>query len=84
MPGKMAGSDPGPSVRITEVLVAVSTSRLSCKRAGKTRTLMSVWDLSGEFGLISPSGRPNLFGNEKSTDVGIYGLCLEGVVPCRA
>ena len=38
MPGKMARSDPRPSV--SEVLVAVSTSRLSCKRAGKTRTLM--------------------------------------------
>jgi hypothetical protein len=32
MPGKMA------------VLVAVSTSRLSCKRAGKTRALVPVWD----------------------------------------
>src|SRR5215831_798010 len=29
---------------LLEVLVAVSTSRLSCKRAGKTRTLMPVWD----------------------------------------
>jgi hypothetical protein len=29
-------------------LVAVSTSRLSCKKAGKTRTLMPVWDSSGE------------------------------------
>src|SRR5262249_51396987 len=33
---------------LPEVLVAVSTSRLSCKRAGKTRTLMAVWDSSGE------------------------------------
>jgi len=32
MPEKIARSDP--------LLVAVSTSRLSCKRAGKTRTLM--------------------------------------------
>src|SRR5262249_51012973 len=30
------------------VLVTVSTSRLSCKRAGKTRKLMPVWDSSGE------------------------------------
>src|SRR5262250_1722857 len=30
------------------VLVAVSTSRLSCKRSGKTRTLIPVWDSSGE------------------------------------
>src|SRR6516164_7193515 len=33
---------------LPEALVAVSTSRLSCKRAGKTRTLMPVWDSSGE------------------------------------
>src|SRR5262245_12914248 len=33
---------------LSEVLVAVSTSRLSCKSAGKTRTLMPVWDSSGE------------------------------------
>src|SRR6516162_5653256 len=33
---------------LPEVLVAVSTSRLSCKRAGKTRTLMPVCDSSGE------------------------------------
>src|SRR5262245_47211967 len=34
---------------LPEVLVAVSTSRLSCKRAGKTRTLTPVWDSSGEI-----------------------------------
>jgi hypothetical protein len=33
---------------LPEVLVAVSTSRLSCKRTGKTRILMPVWDSSGE------------------------------------
>ena len=33
---------------LPEVLVAVSTSRLSCKSAEKTRTLMPVWDSSGE------------------------------------
>src|SRR5215469_12218713 len=33
---------------LPEALVAVSTSRLSCKRAGKTRTLMPVRDSSGE------------------------------------
>jgi hypothetical protein len=33
---------------LSEVLVAISASRLSCKRAGKTRTLMPVWDSSGE------------------------------------
>jgi len=35
------------------VLVAVSTSRLSCKKAGKTRTLMPVWDSSGESRLTA-------------------------------
>jgi hypothetical protein len=49
MPGKMARSDPRPSARVTRVLVAVSTSRLPCKRARKTRTLIPVWDSSGEF-----------------------------------
>ena len=48
MPGKMARSDPRPSVRVTRGAGSVSTSRLSCKRAGKTRTLMPVWDSSGE------------------------------------
>src|SRR5215469_13700896 len=33
---------------LSEVLVAVSTLRLPCKRVGKTRTLMPVWDSSGE------------------------------------
>ena len=37
---------------LPEVLVAVSTSRLPCKRAGKTRTLMPVWDSSGESRII--------------------------------
>ena len=48
MLGKMARSDPDQALGLPEVLVAVSTSRLSCKRAGKTRTLMPVWDSSGE------------------------------------
>jgi hypothetical protein len=48
MPGKMARSDPRPAFGYPEVLVAVSTSRLSCKRAWKTRTLMPVGDSSGE------------------------------------
>src|SRR5262249_55637952 len=39
---------------LPEVLVAVSTSRLSCKRAGKTRTLLPVWDSSGESRVMLP------------------------------
>src|SRR6266436_525625 len=37
---------------LPEVLVTVSTSRLSCKRAAKTRTVMPVWDSSGESRII--------------------------------
>ena len=49
MLGKMARSETlDQAFGLPEVLVAVSTSRLSCKRAGKTRTLMPVWDSSGE------------------------------------
>jgi len=48
MPGKMARSTLDQAFGLPEVLVAVSTSHLSCKRAGETRTLMPVWDSSGE------------------------------------
>jgi hypothetical protein len=48
MPGKMADQTLDQAFGLPKVLVAVSTSRLSCKRAGKTRTLMPVWDSSGE------------------------------------
>jgi len=48
MPGKMARSDPRLSVRVTRGAGSGPTSRLSCKSAGKTRTLMPVWDSSGE------------------------------------
>jgi hypothetical protein len=48
--GVMEGYD---LIGLPEVLEAVSTSRLSCKRAGKTRTLMPVWDSSGESRVIT-------------------------------
>jgi hypothetical protein len=48
MPGKMADQTLDQAFGLPEVLVAVSTSHLSCKRAGKTRTSMPVWDSSGE------------------------------------
>ena len=51
----MARSDPRPAFGLPEVLLAVSTSRLSCKRAGKTRTLMPVWDSSAESRLETQS-----------------------------
>jgi hypothetical protein len=46
--GKWPDQTLDQALGLPEVLVAVSTSRLSCKRAGKTRTLMPVWDASGE------------------------------------
>src|SRR5262249_2115782 len=48
MPGKWPDQTLDQAFGLPEVLVAVSTSRPSCKRAGKTRTLMPVWDSSGE------------------------------------
>jgi hypothetical protein len=48
-------------VRLPEVLVAVSTSRLSCKRAGKTRTFMPVWDSSGESRASGGAFEPLVF-----------------------
>ena len=37
MPGKMARSAARPPFGLPEVRVAVGTSRLSCRKAGKTR-----------------------------------------------
>jgi CRP/FNR family cyclic AMP-dependent transcriptional regulator len=65
MPGKMARSDPRQALGLPEVLVAVSTSRLSCKRAGKTRTLMPVWDSSGESRL---NGHPLRIATTRAMD----------------
>jgi hypothetical protein len=48
MPGKMARSETRPSVRVTRGAGSGQHSRLSCKSAGKTRTLMPVWDSFGE------------------------------------
>jgi hypothetical protein len=42
MPGKIARSDPRLSVRVTRGAGRGHTSRLSCKRAGKTRISMPV------------------------------------------
>jgi hypothetical protein len=53
MQGKWPDQTLDQAFGLPEVPVAVSTSRLSCKRAGKTRTLMPVWDSSGEFSLKS-------------------------------
>src|SRR5262249_54032739 len=47
--GKSPNQNLDQAVGLSEGLVAVSTSTLSCKRAGKTQTLMPVWDSSGEY-----------------------------------
>src|SRR5262249_5346745 len=67
---------------LSEVLVAVSTSRLSCKSAGKTRTLMPVWDSSGESRFRRLHDRQvRGFGSlEDATGIGAdlaSGACLE-------
>src|SRR6516164_3151303 len=54
--GKWPDQTLDQAFRLPEVLVAVSTSRLSCKRAGETRTLMPVWESSGESRLITAAG----------------------------
>jgi hypothetical protein len=57
MPRKMARSDPRPSFGLPEVLVAVSTSRLSCKRAGKTRHVADYKaNPEAYFGRVQPAG----------------------------
>jgi hypothetical protein len=66
MQGKWPDQTLGQAFGLPEVLVAVSTSRLSCKRAEETRTLMPVWDSSGESRLrrlvyIDPSEVKNGF-----------------------
>ena len=48
MPRKMSDETLDQAFGLPEVLVAVRTSCLSCKTAGKPRTLMPVWDSSGE------------------------------------
>ena len=57
MPGKWPDQTLDQALGLPEVLVAVSTLRLSCKRAEKARTLMPIWDLSGESRLRQ--SRPN-------------------------
>jgi hypothetical protein len=48
MPGKMARSAPRPPFGLTDALVAVLTSRLSCRKAGNTRTFTPDRESSGE------------------------------------
>src|SRR5215813_2202322 len=56
---------------LSEVLVAVSTSRLSCKSAGKTRTLMPVWDSSGEPRLKLVVDRAKVFFRDPEGETGL-------------
>ena len=48
MPGKMARSDHRPSVRVTRGAGSGQHLGSVLQEAGKTRTLMPVWDSSGE------------------------------------
>src|SRR5262245_41591531 len=59
---------------LPEVLAAVSTSRLSCKRAGETRTLMPVWDSSGESQLICHHSRAQIAAMAQETEQARHGL----------
>ena len=52
MPGKMARSAPRPSFGLPELLVAISTSRQSCYKAGKAQIFTPVGESSGESRLI--------------------------------
>ena len=65
MPGKMARSAPRPTFGLPEVLVAVRTSRLSCKRVRLSGILVGVelalWTLQlmpGDLCLPSPQSAP--------------------------
>jgi hypothetical protein len=48
MPGKMARSDPRPLCGLPEVLVAVRSSRLPCRNAGKAPIFALLPGASGE------------------------------------
>jgi hypothetical protein len=75
MPGKNGQIRPSTTFRLPAVLVAVSTSGLSSKSAGKTRTLMPVWDSSGESLNGQWRGRSNTELTGYKGD--IYGYSLE-------
>ena len=53
MPAKIARSAPRPPFGLPELTVAVRTSLLSCRKAGKTRVFTPVREPSGESRLIS-------------------------------
>jgi hypothetical protein len=52
MPAKMARSAPRSPFGLPDALVAVLTSRLSCRTAGNTRTFTPVWESFGESRLV--------------------------------
>ena len=55
MPAKIARSPPRPSFGLPDALVAVLTSRLSCRKARKTRVFTPVRESSGEFRFTASS-----------------------------
>ena len=59
MPAKIARSAPRPPFGLPEVSVAVRTSRLSCRKAGKARIFTPVressWGIPASRGLFTPA-----------------------------
>jgi hypothetical protein len=57
MPGEMARSDPRPSFRVIRGAGSGQHLASALQEGRKTRTLMPVWDSSGEFSAKPPAGR---------------------------
>ena len=55
MPAKIARSAARPPFGLPEMLVAVHTSRLSCRETGKAPIFTPIQELSGESKFKSPS-----------------------------
>ena len=80
MPGKMAGSDPRPSIRITRG--AGSGQHLaSVLQERRERTLMPVWDSSGESRLILKLGDSLTHATRATTETAIA-KTSDGLMGC--
>jgi len=80
MPGKMAKSDPRPSVRVTRG--AGSGQHLaSVLQERRERTLMPVWDSSGESRLILKLGDSLTHATRATTETAIAKTC-DGLMGC--
>src|SRR6516162_5518879 len=82
MPGKMARSDHRPSVRVTRGAGSGQHLGSVLQEAGKTRTLMPVWDSSGESRIRWQNGRKGLRslpGRRKVKPSASFGELLTGL-----